>query len=215
MIKTILFDFDGTLVDSAPGIVKTMQQTFRRMGVAVPDEDAMRATIGLPLGKALQMLAGLSDDDTRTATKTYRDIFHTYELNYINNFPHVISTLNKIKASGIRMAIVTSRESTSLNLITDRRGMSSFFETSITGADGYKPKPAPDMVLALMKRMNIKNHETLVVGDTTFDIEMGNAAGCRTVAVTYGYHSKERLASAKPTFTIDSFEELIEIIENK
>ena len=68
MIKTILFDFDGTLVDSAPGIVKTMQQTFRRMGVAVPDEDAMRATIGLPLDKALQMLAGLSDDDTRTAT---------------------------------------------------------------------------------------------------------------------------------------------------
>ena len=96
MIKTILFDFDGTLVDSAPGIVKTMQQTFRRMGVAVPDEDAMRATIGLPLDKALQMLAGLSDDDTRTATKTYRDIFHTYEVNYINNFPHVISTLNKI-----------------------------------------------------------------------------------------------------------------------
>ena len=214
MIKTILFDFDGTLVDSAPGIVKTMQQTFRRMGVAVPDEDAMRATIGLPLDKALQMLAGLSDDDTRTATKTYRDIFHTYELNYINNSPHVISTLNKIKASGISMAIVTSRESTSLNLITDRRGMSSFFETSITGADGYKPKPAPDMVLALMKRMNIKNHETLVVGDTTFDIEMGNAAGCSTVAVTYGYHSKERLASAKPTFTIDSFEKLIEIIEN-
>lgn len=213
MIKAILFDFDGTLVDSAPGIVKTMQQTFLRMGVAVPSDDDMRATIGLPLDKALQMLAALSDDDTRTATRTYRNIFHTYEVSHIMNFPHVVSTLRKIQSLGIRMAIATSRESTSLKLITDRRGLSSFFETAITGADGYKPKPAPDMVLALLERMNIRSDETLVVGDTTFDINMGNAAGCRTVAVTYGYHSKEQLKSAKPTFTIDSLEELIEIIK--
>lgn len=214
MIKTILFDFDGTLVDSAPGIVKTMEQTFLRMGVTVPEESAIIATIGLPLDQALQMLGGLSDEDTKKATLIYRDIFTIYEVNYIKTFNHVVSTLNRLKELGIRMAIVTSRESTSLNIIVDSQGLTPFFETSVTGADGYKPKPAPDMVLALMQRMNLKGEETLVVGDTTFDIEMGNSAGCRTVAVTYGYHSKEKLSNVKPTFIINSFDELPNIVED-
>lgn len=216
MTKAILFDFDGTLVDSAPGIVKTMEQTFLSMGVAVPGEDAMRATIGLPLNKALKMLGSLSDEDAQKATDLYRDLFPTYEVGYVTVFPQVINTLTRLKDEGIRMAVVTSRDITSFKLIAERHGLSPFFETAMTAADGHKPKPAPDMVLALLERMNLKSEDALVVGDTTFDIEMGNAAGCRTTAVTFGYHSKAKLLTANPTATINSFSELTSFIaENK
>lgn len=208
-IKAILFDFDGTLVDSAPGIVKTMEQTFLAMGVSVPSEAEMRATIGLPLRQALQQLAGLTDEDAAKAVEVYRKLFRVYEVNYVTIFPEVIETLNKLHDQGIRMAIVTSRDEESLKLIADKRGLSALFETYVTGADGFRPKPAPDMVLALLDRMHLSADEALVVGDTTFDIEMGNSAHCRTVAVTYGNHSREKLEAVKPTYIINSFNELV------
>jgi len=213
MIKAILFDFDGTLADTAPGIVKTMEQTFLRMGVKVPSEEDMKATIGLPLLQALQMLGGFNDQDAALATDTYRELFPTFEVGYVSIFPGVKETLSKLHALGIRMAIVTSRESQSLDMICEHHGIKEVFETRVTQSDRLTPKPAPDMVLTLLDRMKLEKDDVLVVGDTTFDIEMGNRAGCRTVAVTYGNHSKEKLKSVNPTFMIDSFDELMKMIE--
>lgn len=211
-IKNILFDFDGTLVDSAPGIVKTMEQTFLRMGIAVPAEAEMRATIGLPLQKALQLLGKLNDEDAERATDIYRELFPVYEVNFVKVFPSVLDTLEALKGKDIRMAIVTSRDRVSYELIADKRGLSAMFEAVVTGADGITPKPAPDMVLALLERMDISPEETLVVGDTTFDIKMGNSAGCRTCGVTYGNHDEEILRCEHPAYIIHSFKELYEIV---
>nr|AGS50326.1 hypothetical protein [uncultured bacterium Ele16D6] len=210
-IHNILFDFDGTLVDSAPGIVKTMEETFKRMNVAVPSEAEMRSTIGLPLGQALQRLGSLNDEDTKRATDLYRELFPVFEVGYVKVFEGVVPTLKALKEMGIRMAIVTSRDTMSLDLIADKRGLSPFFETRVTGADGFTPKPAPDMVDALLQRMDIPKEETLVVGDTTFDIEMGNSAGCATCAVTYGNHDLQQLQSVNPSFIINDFSQLLEI----
>ena len=214
MIKAILFDCDGTLVNSAPGIVKTMEQVFIKMNIPVPTEEAMRATIGLPLRLALKELGHLDDKSADDATELYRSLFPIYEVEYVTVFPEVKETLMALKEKGLRMAIVTSRDTTSLRLIADRRDMTPFFETYVTGADGFPPKPAPDMVLALLKRMNLKEDEVLVVGDTTFDIDMGNSAGCKTVAVTYGNHSQERLMTSHPTFVIEHFSKLANLLFN-
>lgn len=212
MIKAILFDFDGTLVNSAPGIVKTMEQVFTEMDVEVPTEEAMRATIGLPLRLALKELGHLDDKRADDATELYRALFPVYEVGYVTVFPDVTETLMSLKEKRIRMAVVTSRDTVSLKLIADRRELTPFFETSVTGADGFLPKPAPDMVLELLKRMKLKEDEVLVVGDTTFDIDMGNSAGCKTVAVTYGNHSRERLMDSSPTFVIDRFSKLADCL---
>jgi len=211
-LKAILFDFDGTLVNSAPGIVKTMEQTYIKMGLPVPSEEAMVATIGLPLKKALQMLNDLDEENAEIATTTYRELFPIFEVNYVTLFENVTSTLQAIRDKGIRMAVVTSRDFTSLDMICNHHDLWKYFETKVTGADGYTPKPAPDMVYALLKEMNLSKDEAIVVGDTTFDIDMGNAAGCRTVAVTYGNHTKERLSESNPTYMIDSFEKLLDLI---
>lgn len=212
MIKAIFFDFDGTLADTAPGIVKTMVQTFTDMGVAIPKEEDMLATIGLRLDLALQKLGNFNDEKAQEAAAIYRKNFPNFELGYITIFPKVKETLAVLKSKNIRMAVVTSRGANSLDTICERHGIKEFFETRVTYNDNLAPKPAPDMVLALLERMNLQKDEVLVVGDTTFDIEMGNRAGCKTVAVTYGNHSLQKLLEAKPTYIIDNFDEIEQYI---
>lgn len=212
MIRAILFDFDGTLADTAPGIVKTMQETFRRMQLPIPDERDMRATIGLPLTQALQMLGQLNDEDALIATRLYKELFPTFEASDVSIFDGVRDTLARLRDHGLRLAIVTSRESVSLDMICEHHGIRDCFETRVTHSDHLPSKPAPDMVLALLDRMQLDRNEVLVVGDTTYDIEMGNRAGCRTVAVTYGNHTRQQLLSAHPTYMIDTFRQLTQFI---
>lgn len=205
-MRAIFFDFDGTLADTAPGIVLTMQSTFRELGLPVPSEEAVRQTIGLPLGDALPLLGAPAAE----GMAVYQRLFPSCELTHISIFPEVHETLTRLKANGIRMAICTSRNKESLDSIVMRHGLEGFFETVVTGSDGIPAKPAPDMVLTLLRRMGIG--QALVVGDTTFDIGMGNAAGCPTCAVTYGNHSAEQLQTAHPTYIIDRFSQLIPLL---
>ena len=208
MIKNILFDFDGTLADTVQGIVETLRESFVRLGRPVPTEEEMVATIGRPLWKAFQTLGKMTDDEAFQAVEVYRELFMQYEIPNIRMFPGVTAMLEQFAERGIRMAIVTSRDRHSLDLILQNNGIDKFFETEVTVDDHLTPKPAPDMVLALLERMNIKATETLVVGDTTFDIEMGNRAGCKTCAVTWGNHSCELLQSARPDMIIDDLDSI-------
>lgn len=207
MIKNILFDFDGTLADTAPGIVATLRKSFVQMGLPVPAEEAMVNTIGLPLWRAFQVLGNLSDEEAQRARAIYSKLFMEYEIPNIRLFPGIVDVLEQLAQRGIRMAIVTSRDKLSLDVILNNNDIAWYFETEVTFDDHLKSKPEPDMVVALLERMDIRAEETLVVGDTTFDIEMGNRAGCRTCAVTWGNHTSEMLQSVHPDRIIDRIDQ--------
>ena len=212
MTKAIFFDFDGTLANTAPGIVLTMQETFKEMGLPVPDEESIRQTIGLPLVDSIRLLGNLSEEDTERGVQTYRRLFSVFELTHITMFPEVAETITELSQKGIRLAICTSRGRNSLENILSRYGLWECFETAVTATDKLPSKPAPDMVLTLLERMGLEKDEVFVVGDTTFDIGMGNNAGCRTVAVTYGNHSLEQLQGASPTHIISHFSEILPLV---
>ena len=207
--KAILLDFDGTLANTAPGIVLTMKRAFVEEGLPEPDEAAVRQTIGLPLPEAIRLLGGLDEAATARTTATYRRFFPECELTHITIFPEVAETLRELVGRGLRLAICTSRGRDSLEDILRIHGLLDCFETAVTASDALPSKPAPDMVLALLARLGLSASEALVVGDTTFDIEMGARAGCPTCAVTYGNHSAAQLAASRPTFTLSRFSSLL------
>lgn len=212
-IKNIIFDFDGTLADTATVIVATMTATFRDFGIPVPSEDEMRQTIGMKLKLALAKLGNLDDEAAAAATEHYKKIFMERGVERVALFPEVASTLKRLKEMGIRLAIATSRNSDSLQTILKNNGIDDCFDTMTTNSDNLAPKPDPEMVLVLLERMGKKAGETLVVGDTTFDIEMGNRAGCRTCAVTWGNHDIPTLKTANPSCMIDGFRRLEDMVQ--
>ena len=193
---------------SKQGIVETLRESFVRLGRPAPTEEEMVATIGRPLWKAFQTLGNMTEEEAFQAVKVYAGLFMQYEIPNIRMFPGVTAMLEQFAERGIRMAIVTSRDRHSLDLILQNNNIDRYFETVVTVDDHLTPKPAPDMVLALLERMDIEATETLVVGDTTFDIEMGNRAGCKTCAVTWGNHSCELLQSARPDMIIDDLDSI-------
>ena len=210
--KAIFFDFDGTIADTVNGILATMTATFKELNLSVPPQDAMKSTIGMLLGDALQQLGNLDDAQRVLAVKTYQRLFREVELPNTRIFPGVSQTLQILKSRGVKMAIVTSRGIESLRLILTQNNILEYFDELVTRDNGFKPKPAPDMVNYLLQKMNLAPSDVLVVGDTTFDIDMGTAAGCKTCAVTYGNHSAERLATSKCDWMVGRFEEIAEVL---
>lgn len=212
MKKAILFDFDGTLANTAPGIVATLAETLRRMQKPIPTDEDARQTIGLPLRDALQRLGRLTDDEADMARDTYTDLFMTIEVNNISLFPDVEQTLQQLVAKGLRMAIVTSRDKASLDVVLSRYGLTAYFEQTITCDDHLTPKPAPDMVNELLHRMQLQPTDVLVMGDTTYDIDMGNAAHADTIAITYGNHTRQQLDASHPTHIVDHFHDILTLV---
>lgn len=209
--KVIFFDFDGTIADTVNGILATMTATFKELNLPIPPQDAMKSTIGMLLGDALQQLGNLDDSQRVIAVKTYQRLFREVELPNTRIFPGVSQTLQTLKSRGVKMAIVTSRGIESLRLILTQNNILEYFDELVTRDNGFKPKPAPDMVNYLLQKMSLAPSDVLVVGDTTFDIDMGTAAGCKTCAVTYGNHSAERLATSKCDWMVGRFEEIAEV----
>lgn len=212
-ILGIIFDFNGTLADTATVIVETMTRTFRDMGCPVPSEDAMRHTIGMKLLIALAQFGNLNECEASDALERYKKIFKEDGICRVALFPEVAEVLRRLREAGLRLAIATSRDADSLVSILKRNGVEDCFETFVSNDDRLAPKPDPQMVLTLLERMGLSADETVVVGDTTFDIDMGNGAGCTTCAVSWGNHDRKTLADAKPDFTIDSFSELPKLIK--
>lgn len=203
-MKTIILDFDGTIADTQGVIVATMLDTFSRLGLPDVDEDEIRPTIGLPLWDMFAMLCGITDKEMiDRCVETYRDCFMGHCEGNVILYPGVAETLTKWKQDGMTLAIATSRGRDSLIPMLRSLGILHLIDMAVTVEDVEHAKPAPDMVLKILAATGTDSADALVVGDTTFDIEMGKAAGCKTCGVTYGNHSREQLLTAEPDFVVE------------
>ena len=193
--KNILFDFDGTLADTRQGIIRTVQGTLQQMGLPPADPVAVSATIGLPLTECFRLATPTPEERTEEAAAIYRNIFPALALEHITIFPHVLETLRQLEQLGVVMAIVSSRHHISLDPLVQQLGVERYIPLSrVYGEDeGLKPKPAPDLALKVLHDLSLAAEETLVVGDTVYDLQMGAAAGCHTCGVTYGNQTRTQL----------------------
>ncbi len=210
MIRLIIFDFDGTLGDTRATIVETMTETIRDLGYAPATEEAIAATIGLPLeGCFRQLFPDLSDGDTLRLAARYREIFErTRKARIPALFPHVKETLSALKERGFLLTVASSRSSRSLKGFLHDMGIADAI-SYVLGADNVeKAKPDPEPVLKTLRELSVSPSDCLVVGDMPVDILMGRSAGASTCAVTYGNAGRDDLIAAGADFLIDDIAEL-------
>lgn len=197
--QCVIFDFDGTLADTNTGIVQTYQATFRHMGLPEHSAAEISATIGLPLRDIIaQLQPSLDSGQLDYACKYYRDVFNSIALPSISLFPGVLQTLKSLKDKGAKLAVASSRGGESLRFLISHLGLDGLFDMICCEESVSHPKPAPDMVLLILRELGMSAEDTLMVGDTTFDLQMGASANCHTLGVCCGNHSAEQLQSVSP-----------------
>ena len=209
MIRNIFFDFDGTLADTTEGIVQCTLVTLQKLGLPASTPERIRSVIGLPLTGCFAQGTDTPPERINEACATYRRHFNEIAIPCTTLYPGTKETLAELQARGLQLAICTSRSNNSLNALLQVLGIREHFSTIVTNEDVTHPKPEPDIARLALKRLGVRSEETLVVGDTVFDLQMGRAAGCRICGVTWGNQDRAQLESEYPELIIDDFRELL------
>lgn len=197
--QAVLFDVDGTLVDTTEMILHTLGETYRKfLGVEVGREE-IRAVIGRPLDVQVRLF-----DDRANLRPDYDEMrryqIELYEANkhLEHPIPEALEAVRVCARKGISTALVTSKEAREFAGTLPRLDLQGALTTSVTSTDSPRPKPYPDPVLLAAERMGLPPSAAVFVGDTDYDIQCGSAAGARTAAVLWGAQTEERLAQARP-----------------
>ena len=203
----LVFDWDGTLIDSAPAIVACIQAACRDLGLTVPDEARASHVIGLGLKDALSYaIPGLPPDDYGRVVESYRKHFLVRDPK-IPLFPGAQAMLADLKARGHILAIATGKNRAGLTRALDNTGLRPLFAASRC-ADQCVSKPAPDMLCELMEELGTDAVNTLMIGDTVHDLQMAAHAGVDAVAVSHGAHPRCELVALAPLACLENIEEL-------
>ncbi|MBB6439501.1 HAD family hydrolase [Streptomyces candidus] len=212
-----VFDLDGTLVDTPRAIVETFSAAFASLGEPVPDSAAIRATIGIPLERAFGSLLGVDPEDpyVRRGIEQYQLHFRELILPRASEllYPGVEPGLRRLHAQGVALAVATNKFHASADALLRAAGLRELFAQVVGADDVSNHKPHPESGLLILRTLDIPADRAVMVGDTTHDLLMANAAGLRSVAVTYGIHSPEELATAAPTWTAHTFDEVVTHLE--
>lgn len=211
--RVAMFDLDGTLVDSPRAIVEAFAVAFEAMGAGPRDPADVRATIGLPLEQAFGKLLGVPQDDPRVAegVARYQEAFRTVILPRARSlvFPGVAEGLDELRRRGVVLTVATSKFHASADALLTAAGLRDLFTVLIGADDVTHPKPHPEPGLLILERLGARPEHAVMVGDTTHDLRMAEAAGIASVAVTYGVHSRAELEAARPTFVAETFPEVV------
>jgi phosphoglycolate phosphatase len=203
----LIFDWDGTLMDSAGVIVDSIQRACEDIGLPPPTDHASRQIIGLGLVQALQALV----PDLPAAD--YPRLVERYRHHYLGRdaaiplFPGVDDGIRALHASGFQLAVATGKSHVGLSRALDASGLRPWFGATRC-ADQTHSKPHPAMVLELIEELDADPARTLVIGDTSHDLLMAANAGVASLGVTYGAHEAASLHPHAPAALLDSFDEV-------
>lgn len=206
----LILDLDGTLVDSQDLLVGLVNDVLQEAGCPAADPTAVAATIGLPLAEVFRRaVPGVPDHRIEALCTTFRGRADRQEfVERFRLYVDVAPTLASLRAAGLRLVVGTSKGRATTNDIVEHCGIAECIDEVIGGDTVTRGKPHPEMVHRAQALFGTPPQRTLMVGDTSFDIEMGQAARVATCAVTYGMHAAAALRQLRPDFVIDRFEQL-------
>lgn len=205
--ELLVFDWDGTLMDSAAAIAASIQAACRDLELPVPSEEQARFVIGLGMTDAIaHILPGL--DPTR-----YQDVQARYRVHFLERdagttlFHGAAEMVAALHDRGHLLAVATGKSRRGLDRALDATGLRTYFHATRCADEGHS-KPHPGMLLGLMKELGIASERTLMIGDTTHDMEMAFAAGVSRLGAAYGAHAKDELLGYAPVACVENFDDL-------
>ena len=205
--RFVVFDWDGTLADSTAIIAQALQQACVDIGEPEPSDDLARFVIGLGLADALRHVA------PRLAVERHQELAARYRHHYfaralsIPLFAGVREMLEEMKGAGHLLGVATGKSRAGLDHALDQQNVRHFFVATRCADEGF-PKPHPGMLLDLMSQVRAQPAQTLMIGDTTHDLELARNAGVDALAVAYGAHAPEGLERERPLAMLHSIAEL-------
>ena len=217
-MKLVIFDCDGTIVDSQAGIVLSMDHAFKKLHMTPPSRAQTLSVVGLSLPEAFSVLAPEAEYETRVElAERYKSAFR--ELNHDPSdteglFPGAKESIEALaQREDIVLGIATGKSMRGVERLIDTEGWHGLF-TTIQTADDHPSKPHPSMIHTAMRETGAAACDTIMIGDTTYDISMARHAGTGALGVTWGYHHKDELADAGAHLIIDDYHALPGALEN-
>jgi len=202
-ISLLIFDLDGTLVNTLEDIAASVNHTLGRLGKSPLPLETVRCYVGDGLANLLLRTLDGQAELVPEAVKIYTEHHRTHLVDRSCLYPSVRETLEHFKA--LPLAVVTNKTREFSILLLERLGIGQYFKQIIGAGSGLPLKPAPDALFAIMKETGATNDRTVMVGDSSADVRAGRAAGVITCAVTYGFRSAEELRGSGPDHLIPAF----------
>ena len=209
MIKAVLFDFDGTLIDTNELIFMSYREAFRKVLNREIDDEEILKLYGRPLRGSLLEYG----EPGEMLYQVYREFNETRHDTLAKSFDGVYEGLVEIRRKGYKMGIVTSKRLPLVKRGLELIGISEFFETVITLEDTKRGKPDPEPLILGCERLGVLPEETIYVGDSIFDMEAAKNANCRLCGVKYTLTDHKKILEYNPDFFVETIKELADYLE--
>lgn len=203
--KAILFDLDGTLLDSVPIILKTASDVCRAMGLPYK-ENILRDMIGIPLKVQAPVCAGERAEEWITL---YRQVYQKYQDQTPLLFPGTLDMLDALDAQGYITGLVTSKAANGTCRILEQMNLAHRFSAIVTADDVANAKPHPEPILKALEMLCVTPSEAIYIGDSLYDVEAAQKAGVTMLGVTWGAKSRSELESVCPDGVFDNWQEFL------
>lgn len=207
-ITSLLFDLDGTVLDTREFILAALEYSLAKHGYTVPERLVLSKFVGRPLYEIYGSIIGSEEVDSLLAA--HRE-FQQANFHLSKPYPHTLETLTELRRQGFRMGIVTSRAKAGVLETMKQGGVHDLFDAVVGGDEVPFMKPDPGHVMKALELIGSEPARALMIGDSHIDVEAGNNAGVRTVRGTYGFNT-EQLHDPEPDFFIEDIKDLLNIL---
>jgi len=210
-LTTLLFDLDGTLIDSIELILSSYRHTLRIHRGTVPSDDVWMEGLGTPLRVQFQRFAD-SPAEVDAMVATYREYNLAHHDAMVSAFPGIAAALGQLRERHMRLGVVTSKNRSGTARGLRRGNLDGMFDVLVTADDVGSPKPDPQPVLLALEQLGAAAREAVFIGDSPHDLTAGRAAGVATAAVLWGPFAREQLARHRPDHWIEHPSQLVELV---